>query len=438
MSNAIALRPIATRVLGTLIAFAAALGVFALVNGTDPDAGAGAPAALDARAPAAGEPRIAELQSAVAADPTDAAAATLLGDAYYLRARETGEPGFYERADRAYRRGARDRPGRSAGADRRRDPGARAPRLPPGPGARRARPCRGAWPAAPLSGDRRRPDRARPLRRRRPHPRPAGDPEAEPGRLRARLLFPRAHRRPRRRPAGDAPRGLVGGRRRVARLRADADGWARAHPRQPRRGRGRLPRRARGQPRLLAGARRTRTGRRRPRRPRRGDRRLPRGGRAPTAARVRDRARRGRARRRPRRGGGAGPGPGPGRGAAAAGLGRQRRRRAGAVRGRPRRSGPRGRARPRGLAGGAGGALGRRALLGLAQRRRGPRRARLLPRGDAPRVGRSDLPLPRRGDRGRRRAHRARAPLPDRGGRAHPRLQPLPRAARTAALEGLG
>ena len=102
MSNAIALRPIATRVLGTLIAFAAALGVFALVNGTDPDAGAGAPAALDARAPAAGEPRIAELQSGVAADPTDAAAATLLGDAYYLRARETGEPGFYERADRAY------------------------------------------------------------------------------------------------------------------------------------------------------------------------------------------------------------------------------------------------------------------------------------------------------------------------------------------------
>ena len=102
MSNAIALRPIATRMLGALIAFAAALGVFALVNGTDPDAGAGAPAALDARAPAAGEPRIAELQSAVAADPTDAAAATLLGDAYYLRARETGEPGFYERADRAY------------------------------------------------------------------------------------------------------------------------------------------------------------------------------------------------------------------------------------------------------------------------------------------------------------------------------------------------
>lgn len=100
-SHTIAIKPLAAKTGATLAVFAIALIVFAVVNHTDPASG-GAPAALDARAPAAGELRIAELQDAVAADPTDPTAATLLGDAYYLRARETGDPSFYSRAERGY------------------------------------------------------------------------------------------------------------------------------------------------------------------------------------------------------------------------------------------------------------------------------------------------------------------------------------------------
>jgi tetratricopeptide (TPR) repeat protein len=102
-SNTIAIRPLFLKLGAPLAVFGVALVAFALVNRTDPSLGDAAPAAFDSRAPVGGEARIAELQRAVAADPADPAAATLLGDAYYLRARETGDPAFYDRADRAYK-----------------------------------------------------------------------------------------------------------------------------------------------------------------------------------------------------------------------------------------------------------------------------------------------------------------------------------------------
>jgi tetratricopeptide (TPR) repeat protein len=45
---------------------------------------------------------IASLQAAVREDPFDAGAYALLGDAYYQRARETGDPSYYERAKQAF------------------------------------------------------------------------------------------------------------------------------------------------------------------------------------------------------------------------------------------------------------------------------------------------------------------------------------------------
>lgn len=85
-----------------LAAFLAALAAFALVNrGGSLDA-ADAPAALDVRGGAGPEQRIAALQAAVRADAGDAGAATALGDAYYLRARQTGDPALYGKAERAY------------------------------------------------------------------------------------------------------------------------------------------------------------------------------------------------------------------------------------------------------------------------------------------------------------------------------------------------
>ncbi len=48
------------------------------------------------------EGRIAELQAAVRAEPGDAASYAALGDAYYQRARETGDPAYYTRADGSF------------------------------------------------------------------------------------------------------------------------------------------------------------------------------------------------------------------------------------------------------------------------------------------------------------------------------------------------
>jgi tetratricopeptide (TPR) repeat protein len=87
------------------LAFAAVLTVLLLVNragpeplpGTSASAGpAGQPAAQDT------ESMIASLQAAVKADPADAEGYALLGDAYYQRARETGDATYYSRADASY------------------------------------------------------------------------------------------------------------------------------------------------------------------------------------------------------------------------------------------------------------------------------------------------------------------------------------------------
>jgi tetratricopeptide (TPR) repeat protein len=96
--------------------FAAVLAAMVALNGgaTSPPAlsagGAsadGASAAGASRGPAggdigraSGEP-LADAQAAVRAAPASASAYASLGDAYLERARETGDPGFYSRADRA-------------------------------------------------------------------------------------------------------------------------------------------------------------------------------------------------------------------------------------------------------------------------------------------------------------------------------------------------
>ena len=57
---------------------------------------AGRPASLDTEA------QIEQLQAAVRAEPGDAANYALLGNAYYQRARETGDPAYYTRADGSF------------------------------------------------------------------------------------------------------------------------------------------------------------------------------------------------------------------------------------------------------------------------------------------------------------------------------------------------
>jgi tetratricopeptide (TPR) repeat protein len=98
-----------------LIVFATVAAALALVNGArsgDPDTSSavdlsGAPVvAADGQdqQPAAGdtEGMIAALQQALGENPDDAAAYAALGDAYYQRARETGDAAYYSRAERAF------------------------------------------------------------------------------------------------------------------------------------------------------------------------------------------------------------------------------------------------------------------------------------------------------------------------------------------------
>ena len=70
------------------------------------------------RAPTPGPPRgdaVAELQRAVRAAPeTRDRVYAALGDAYLQRARETGDPGFYSRAERAFDAALRRDPRRSS------------------------------------------------------------------------------------------------------------------------------------------------------------------------------------------------------------------------------------------------------------------------------------------------------------------------------------
>jgi tetratricopeptide (TPR) repeat protein len=54
---------------------------------------------------------VADFQRAVRADPGNASAYAGLGDAYLARARETGDPGYYSRADRSFDAALRRKPG---------------------------------------------------------------------------------------------------------------------------------------------------------------------------------------------------------------------------------------------------------------------------------------------------------------------------------------
>jgi tetratricopeptide (TPR) repeat protein len=88
-----------------LLVFAAVFAVLTIVN-RPPSIGGGeanGAAGLERASGAAGtEELIASLQSAVREDPGDAQTYALLGDAYYQRSRETGDPAYYSRAERAY------------------------------------------------------------------------------------------------------------------------------------------------------------------------------------------------------------------------------------------------------------------------------------------------------------------------------------------------
>lgn len=87
-----------------LLVFAVVLGVLSLANRSSDrfaDGASFAPGAL-APTPRNTEELIEGLQRRVAARPDDASVYAALGDAYLQRVRETGDPGLYVRAERAY------------------------------------------------------------------------------------------------------------------------------------------------------------------------------------------------------------------------------------------------------------------------------------------------------------------------------------------------
>ncbi len=100
------------RVLGILAAsFAAALAAFLLLRGAEPAPSAPDRAAAAVRPGAGTDTRIAQLQAALREAPRAVALRTQLADAYLQKARETGDPGFYTRADGLLRGVLAARPG---------------------------------------------------------------------------------------------------------------------------------------------------------------------------------------------------------------------------------------------------------------------------------------------------------------------------------------
>jgi tetratricopeptide (TPR) repeat protein len=88
------------RALAVLLSFAAALAAFLVLRDAEPPAPAGAaPPAAGARADGGTDARIARLQEVVRATPRDTGPRVQLANAYLQRARETGDPPFYARAD---------------------------------------------------------------------------------------------------------------------------------------------------------------------------------------------------------------------------------------------------------------------------------------------------------------------------------------------------
>ena len=165
-------------------------------------------------------------------------------------------------------------------------------------------------------------------------------------------------------------------------------------------------------------------GRRRARAPGAGHRAAAARRRPAAAAELRHRAGRGAGGRGPARGGGAELRARARRDDAPAARRRQRRRRARPLRGRPRQPAPGRGSRPPSLGGGSERSLGRRPGVGPASRRALARRARVGAARAGPRLARPGLPDPRG-------AHRARAP-------AEPRLAARWLAGARAGRAALG
>jgi tetratricopeptide (TPR) repeat protein len=89
------------------LVFVAVLGTLALLNRSSgpssaPEVEGGEPGIAHPATSLDTQDQIAQLQAAVRANPDDVQTYALLGDAYYQRARETGDPSYYTRADGAF------------------------------------------------------------------------------------------------------------------------------------------------------------------------------------------------------------------------------------------------------------------------------------------------------------------------------------------------
>ena len=118
--------------LGALLAFAAALGAFALVarDGSDSVRRGRAPAVAATRPGAPTPERILALQAAISADGRPADTWSLLGGAYLQRALREGDAALYGPPGRGPEPALRLRPDDPARADPARGAGARPTRLP--------------------------------------------------------------------------------------------------------------------------------------------------------------------------------------------------------------------------------------------------------------------------------------------------------------------
>jgi tetratricopeptide (TPR) repeat protein len=104
-----AIRPNLLKLLAPLVAFGATLAVLLAMNG--PHAPALPGGVVDIGPPTGSiDDVVRDMQRAVRANPGDASAYAGLGDAYLQKARETGDPAYYSRAERAYDAGLRRDP----------------------------------------------------------------------------------------------------------------------------------------------------------------------------------------------------------------------------------------------------------------------------------------------------------------------------------------
>ena len=100
-------RPNLFKLLAVAATFLAALGAFTLITRSGDGSAPSGLAAADVTLPRPGastDERIRGYQAAVRATPSDAALRAALAGAYLQKVRETGDPGFYTRADAVLRR----------------------------------------------------------------------------------------------------------------------------------------------------------------------------------------------------------------------------------------------------------------------------------------------------------------------------------------------